>query len=274
MTRRVSFAGLLSFVLAGGCGDDGTGSGGSGGSAMGGGGSGTGGVNSGMPHTPETGCKMGYVECAGLCVDTKTDADFCGDCDTECSVDSEGTDTCEAGICVLGECNGAVCGDTCVKDRDVDADHCGSCFNRCADDALCADSECVDGDGDGASCGSPMIWDADASERAGFHFAPSLAGTHTFPCGPLEAIPTRWFRFTANDTETLVEIRSEAADDYILEVFEAASCDMESSLGCDDSGDAQGPELSAPTQDGGTYLVAVGLKNAWSGKAATIRADH
>jgi hypothetical protein len=284
MIRSIGALGIvasLSLALAS-CGDDGSsGSGGAGSTSSSTGGAGTtsassgqgGGVDGGSPHTPETGCQTGFVECAGWCVDTTNDAAFCGDCNTACINQGNGL-TCDAGACVPGACLGAQCGETCVTNRSSNADHCGSCFNQCASDALCFDGGCVDGNGDGTSCASPLFWNVDQQERVGFRFTPALTGDHVFPCGPLDALPTRWFRFTASKDQTVVEVRADGPDDFILEAFGAMACDAASSLGCNDDDSGTNPQLTLQTTPGATYYVAVGLKGTWSGMSASIRADH
>lgn len=277
MLRFASFALVASIFL--GCGDDGAGSGaGSSGTAGTAGTAGTtssaaaGGINRGSPHTPETGCQMGFVPCSGWCVDTTNDSEFCGGCNTPCVDVSL---TCEAGMCVSGACPGGMtCGGEFIRDRNSNADHCGSCFNNCADDALCFGGACIDGGGDGTGCASPMFWNLDDEERVGFHFAPALTTAHTFPCGPLEELPTRWFRFTATKDSTAVEVRATGPDDFIIEVFDAMTCAPASSLACNDDDSGLDPEVTVPTVEGKTYFVAVGLKGQWSGKSASIRADH
>ena len=263
------------------CGDDsasGTGGAGASGSSTsvtgaGGASNAAGGVDPGSPHTPETGCQMGFVECAGWCVSTDTDAAFCGDCETACINQGNGL-TCQAGACVPGDCLGAQCGQDCVENRSSNADHCGSCFNQCASNALCLGGGCVDGNGDGSSCASPLFWNVDDQERVGFRFTPALTSAHTFPCGPLDPLPTRWFRFTANKDQTVVEVRADGPDDFVLEAFDAMTCGAADSMACNDDDSGTNPQLSLSTTVGGTYWVAVGLKGSWSGKSASIRADH
>jgi hypothetical protein len=260
------------------CGDDGS-SGTGGGTtsttttASGGSTTGSGAIDPGSPHTPEGGCKAGFVECAGWCVDTSTDAAFCGDCETACIQQGNGL-TCEAGSCVPGDCLGAQCGEECVENRSSNADHCGSCFNQCASDALCFDGGCVDGNGDGSSCASPLFWNVDDQERVGFRFTPALTTPHTFPCGPLDPLPTRWFRFTASKDQTVVEVRADGPDDFVLEAFDQVACGPSDSMACNDDDSGTDPQLTLTTTVGGTYWVAVGLKGEWSGKSSSIRADH
>jgi hypothetical protein len=155
------------------------------------------------------------------------------------------------------------------------ADHCGACNQPCADIEVCLDATCVPGGGDGTSCESPVFWDVEAEEQAGFKMWPALSTEHTFSCGPASGVATRWFRFLAPKDETSVEVQK-TTDDYILEVFAAASCDASSFLGCNDNqaaGDVL-PKLDVDTTEGTTIYVAVGVLGTWSGVSAQLRVDH
>jgi hypothetical protein len=257
-----------------GCGDDGGATGGSGGAGTGAG-PGSGGAlpHPAEPHTPATGCKAGYQQCGDVCAHLEDDARHCGDCDAPCM----GTQGCVAGECVEGQgclAGTASCGDACVKPS-ANASHCGSCDNRCADSDLCVDGACAEGGGDGTSCDAPLFWDFEAEESVGFHMSPALSTDHTFECGPLEPIQTRWFRVTATMEDTDVEIRSASPDDYVLEMFADPGCPAASLVACSDDDDGALPKLTdPPTMPGGTYWIAVGIKGKWSGTSAELRGDH
>jgi hypothetical protein len=155
------------------------------------------------------------------------------------------------------------------------ADHCGACQQPCAETEVCLDATCVAGGGDGTSCASPVFWDVEAEEQAGFKMWPSLSTEHSFSCGPEGAVPTRWFRFVAPKDETSVEIQK-STDDFILEVFSAATCDASSFFGCNDNqaaGDVL-PKVDVLTTEGTTFYVAVGVLGNWSGASAQLRVDH
>ncbi len=260
------------------CGGDGAASSGAGGTGPGGTttGAGAGIPDPGSPHTPATGCHDGFTACGDVCAHVVDDWRHCGQCDHTCQT-GEG---CVGGQCVVGQgCfeAGAVlqCGELCTSSYG-DADHCGSCDNHCGDVELCVDTACAAGGGDGTSCASPLFWDVAAEETAGFRFSSALTVPHTFTCGPLEPVPTRWFRFTATKSNTRVEIRSDQTDDYILEVFSSAACDASALVGCNDnrSGSDTDPELPITTTEGATLYVAVGVIGAWSGEPAQIHVDH
>jgi hypothetical protein len=105
------------------------------------------------------GCRPGWVDCSGTCVDTDSDPGHCGGCGLACDpgmVCNEGAcaSTCSSG---LENCLGA-----CV-DLQTDPRHCGLCGRACADREecragscacvpACGGRECGD-DGCGGSCG-------------------------------------------------------------------------------------------------------------------------
>ena len=214
------------------------------------------------------------MPCGDVCAHVEDDPRHCGGCDISCLTGSEG---CVGGSCVEGApCEGVSCDGVCLDPAVYrNADHCGSCDNRCADDALCVAGVCVAGGGDGTTCGSPLFWDFAAEETAGFRMSPALSSEHTFQCGPLEPVRTRWFRLTATkDDETNIDVRSAGVDDYLLEVYSDVGCASEALLGCDDNADAPDPALEPPTSEGATYWIAVGVKPTWSGAPATLRGDH
>ena len=166
--------------------------------------------------------------------------------------------------------SGSPCNETVTN-----ADHCGACDQPCAEAELCLETTCVSGGGDGTSCESALFWDAEAEEQVGFKMWPALSTTHTFSCGPSNAVATRWFRFLAPKEDTSVEVRA-TTDDYILEVFSAASCDTSSLFGCNDNqaaGDVL-PKVDIATVEGTAFYAAVGLLGTWSGAPAQVRVDH
>lgn len=69
-------------------------------------------------------CPAPKSECNGACVDTKTDFDNCGMCNTACMMG----ETCTGGICcVMGQTN---CGGMCT-DTQFDAKNCSMCGKTC-----------------------------------------------------------------------------------------------------------------------------------------------
>ena len=120
-----------------------------------------------------------------------------------------------------------------------------------------------------------MFWDVEAEEQAGFKMWPSQSTEHTFSCGPAGAVPTRWFRFQAPKDDTSVEVRM-STDDYILEVFSAATCDAAAFQGCNDNQAAADvlPKVDIVTTEGTSFYVAVGGLGTWSGAPAQLRVDH
>ena len=81
-------------------------------------------------------CEAGKTECAGACVDTRTNSAHCGTCNNECAVGSE----CVAGSCACpsGEHS---CFGSCVNTV-TDVSNCGSCANRCAEIETCVNGSC------------------------------------------------------------------------------------------------------------------------------------
>jgi hypothetical protein len=267
----------LAAALAGGCGSGSGGSGGVGGSggAGGSGGSSSSGFEPGSPHTPATGCHEGFVACGDVCANLAEDGRHCGACGNPCMFE-EG---CVGGTCVGGQ--GCVhtdvsCDGMCTAPYE-NADHCGSCGNRCSDKQLCADGNCKAAGGDGTSCASPLFWDSEEDESAGFRFTPGTTVPHTFGCSPEKALPTRWFRFIAPKDNTNVRIYGAEGDDYLIELFSGPACDASVFVGCNDQkGSIPGelPVIDISTMEGTPFFVAVGLKGTWSGEPAEIHVDH
>jgi hypothetical protein len=83
-------------------------------------------------------CRAGLAECAGTCVDLRSDVSHCGECDQPC-----------AGACVDGECvadcaaPNTLCGTSCV-DLDSNPLHCEECGNSCEADEVCVAGSCRD----------------------------------------------------------------------------------------------------------------------------------
>ena len=86
---------------------------------------------------PPSGCDLGEIECAGVCVDARTDPSHCGGCGVACAA----AEVCSAGVCTA-TCEPPLvsCGGRCI-DVSSDADHCGSCGHRC-ESGICIDGEC------------------------------------------------------------------------------------------------------------------------------------
>jgi hypothetical protein len=230
----------------------------------------------GSSHTPATGCREGFTACAapapGVCAHLQDDYAHCGSCEKSCSGGS-----CVAGACVATSqvCPfGAMCGADCIKNRASNVDHCGSCFNQCGSGAnLCVGGQCVATEGNGSSCASPLLWDVEAEERAGFRLDFAGATPFVHPCGPLSPIPTKWFRFTAPKASTNVSVDSAVSTDkLVMTVFTSSACDQSVVLGC--SADATEPSIDVPGAAGTTYFVAVGAVAVTPGAGATIRVDH
>ena len=78
--------------------------------------------------------------CNDTCVDLRSDAEFCGRCDTQCGSE----EYCLDGVCTV-ECSGdnaRICDGVCV-DLSTNIDHCGECQHACATGQRCDDGACV-----------------------------------------------------------------------------------------------------------------------------------
>lgn len=226
----------------------------------------------GSLHTPESGCKDGYLACGDVCSHVEDDSRHCGSCEGRCIDANQG---CVEGRCVANQgCSYGkyTCGGECVDAPN--AYHCGSCDNRCGAGALCVEGACLAQERDGTSCAAPLLWDVEDSEKAAFRMDTRTA-PHTFECGPLAPIPTRWFRFTAPKNGSSVEVRGATGTDFVLELFSASSCDAPVRMACNDNADGLDPELDGDSvEKGKTYYVAVGLKSGPADASATLRIDH
>lgn len=89
-------------------------------------------------------CTGGETCCAGICVDTDSDSENCGQCGDTCR-DGE---TCSGGNCVCGSdtCAGneTCCSGACVN-TDNDLVNCGACGNDCGFGQACSEGVCVCG---------------------------------------------------------------------------------------------------------------------------------
>lgn len=125
--------------------------------------------------------------------------------------------------------------------------------------------ECVSALGSGSSCASPLVLPEKGLYT--FRFTPAVVSAHVFPCGPLSAVPTRWFRFTATKTGSMTAEVKQTTDDTVLEVFSSPTCDQAGSLACNDD-QALGNHLPFVTfhvVTGQTYFLAVGQVTGASG---------
>lgn len=111
-------------------------------------------------------CAEGRTTCGGACVDTQTDPEHCGACQSVC----DATELCVAGGCVLDcgtdltNCNGS-CVDTEEDDR-----HCGGCDAPCDGGEACQDGSCI------AACGDFAVSETAACQTcAEAHCCAALA---------------------------------------------------------------------------------------------------
>ncbi len=152
-------------------------------------------------------CPSGQTSCGGECVDTQTDAEHCGACDTECA----SGEACMAGSCMPTCAGGLVdCGGECV-DVMTDASHCGGCDEACDTGEVCTDGECepqcesgltacgdscVDTTTDAAHCGGCDMACPTGDECIDSACLPTVRDWRFTPCGatgaagPTEAMCT------------------------------------------------------------------------------------
>jgi hypothetical protein len=81
------------------------------------------------------GCAMDLTDCDGECFNLETDAEHCGDCDTDCATG----EVCFEGSCELDCGTLTQCGTSCV-DTDTDEMHCGDCDTPCL--GTCVGGDC------------------------------------------------------------------------------------------------------------------------------------
>lgn len=130
-------------------------------------------------------------------------------------------------------------------------------------------------DGEGVGCERPVLVPG-GNVTFDVGTAPFEA-SHVYSCGPLTAVPTRWFRWTADkDGDFEVSLRTAPeTDDYIVEVFSSRSCDEPSMLSCSDDASPtdRRPDGTFAATTGKTYFIALGKIDAPSGIAPGLRLD-
>lgn len=256
LLRGLVAVSLLATVVLAGCGDDTSGAGGSDPGAGGGTAVATGEQVAASTGAGSPACSRGLVACEGACVDLAGDEAHCGACDAACP-DGQ---ACRGRTCVDATmaCETyADCGEARCESTSISIDHCGGCGEACDDDAWCASGACVPRQGDGTSCESPFVIVGDDTMQFWFEGD----GRHLFTCGPFDARPAMFFRWTAtNDDDVVVQIAGAPTDDLVIEVFTGSACDESVALACNDT--SAGGDLLAEAEFAGvpgkTYFVAIG----------------
>lgn len=230
------------------------------------------------PHDPKSGCRSGFEACGEHCANLASDSRYCGDCSTRCTFAPDGGAplACVDSACVpltaSEGCQSWECDGKCAKRGDIE--NCGSCYNRCGDRQLCYKAACADAKGDGKSCATALIIPDD--DDFVFRYPSSLTSNHVFQCSGPNAVPTRWFKWTADGTQKLkVKINSpEDSDDYVVAAYSSADCDDAVLIGCNDTDNGGTlPELQVPVTTGKTYWIAVGRVSAKAGVNPSIHVD-
>jgi hypothetical protein len=89
--------------------------------------------------TPPT-CSGQETDCAGVCLQTASDAKNCGSCGKSCP-DSEVC--CGGSCCASASCCGAIGSQSCVLDFQSDAKNCSRCDNACPSYDVCESGTCT-----------------------------------------------------------------------------------------------------------------------------------
>jgi hypothetical protein len=152
--------------------------------------------------------------------------------------------------------DGISCDGACFRPRQS-IDHCGSCRNRCGDRQLCIGGTCTAALGAGTSCVNPLVIPVQEGELQ-FRWSPGVLGQHLFPCGPLQPISSRFFRYTAPSSTSLTVGVFDATGAW-LEVFSDVACSTAVSLGCKEQSLATTQRtIQFPVVAGRTYFMVVG----------------
>jgi hypothetical protein len=109
---------------------------------------------------PNDGCDTGYADCDGdpangCEINIRTDPDYCGDCNTECS-DANGTPSCRSGVCQIvckddfENCDNDAGGNGCEINIKTNAANCNGCGTDdsiyiCEPDSPTESAYCADG---------------------------------------------------------------------------------------------------------------------------------
>ncbi len=83
-------------------------------------------------------CSNNQTFCSGLCVNVKSDAGHCGNCETVCKDD----ETCTEGSCVKGCADGLKLVDNICVNPQIDSEHCGDSNTNCGDNGYCSEGKC------------------------------------------------------------------------------------------------------------------------------------
>ncbi|TVR04116.1 MAG: hypothetical protein EA398_03050 [Deltaproteobacteria bacterium] len=97
-------------------------------------------------------CEAPFTSCGGVCVDTRSTREHCGQCGVSCRFDQR----CVSGFC-LCEQGALECGGVC-RDIQSDVEHCGGCDIRCGTLQVCVSGTCRDDCPDGRNvCGNACV---------------------------------------------------------------------------------------------------------------------
>ncbi len=132
VSRAIPWLILVAALMLGGCGTAGDGRGGWYGAPA------DGSTVDGASADVEAPCPGAQLRCAGVCVETQTNAAHCGACGRMCPTDR----ACVQGACVVVCPTGqTACGGACA-DVTSDPRHCGGCGQACAAGGACVNGAC------------------------------------------------------------------------------------------------------------------------------------
>lgn len=104
-----------------------------------------------MSFTYTVGCAIGLTNCNGTCVDTSSDLNNCGACDSACAPRNNANLMCSDSNCMIESCDigfsdcNSVYGDGCEANILTDMANCGACNNSCNDSVACTADACTSG---------------------------------------------------------------------------------------------------------------------------------
>jgi hypothetical protein len=112
-------------------------------------------------------CKAGYITCATACdTDKLTDINNCGGCGTKCTAPTNGTVSCQSGVCVPSCGALTACGASCIDTKGSDNSNCGGCGTTCSA-AACGGNvktaSCTAGVCDATVCDAGFVLSAGAT---------------------------------------------------------------------------------------------------------------
>ena len=126
---------------------------------------------------PPPGPCFPLIDCGGVCVDTATDLNNCGDCGIVCIAPIGGDTSCDSGACTYScdDPDEVICGDDVAgrvcENLDTDVTNCGACGIVCPNPiggtAVCAAGECANDCGGLTDCSGVCIDTSNDNDNCG-----------------------------------------------------------------------------------------------------------